>query len=125
VGGKGEGVPGEPAEEEEEEEEDQAPSKIVTAEATLTVRARVMTVDMEGRADARSLRTMLTRSAPRHLVLLQGTPQVCPPSLPCSLGGGGEGEKTREKERKRERERAWKGGGGVCLLGSAYMIVLL
>lgn len=53
--------------------------QVVTAEALVAVRAVVHTVDFEGRSDGRSVRTLLAQVAPRHLILVGGSPQV--PSL--------------------------------------------
>eukprot|EP00884_Botryococcus_braunii_P014685 jgi/Botrbrau1/23217/Bobra.0041s0061.1 len=69
-------IPTAPDDDEEEEEEEELPTKLVTAETSLTVRARVMCFDMEGRCDGRSLRTLLVSCAPRNLILLQGPSQV-------------------------------------------------
>ena len=40
----------------------------------LVLRARVIALDGDGRADGRSVRTIITHVAPRHLVLLHGAP---------------------------------------------------
>ena len=48
----------------------------------MAVRAAVHTVDFEGRSDGRSVRTLLAQVAPRHLILVGGSPQV--PSLVLS-----------------------------------------
>ena len=45
-------------------------------EASIEVRAQVMQLDYEGRSDGRSMHTILTHIAPRHLVLCHGSPQV-------------------------------------------------
>ena len=47
----------------------------------VAVRARVLALDYEGLADARSARTILQLVAPRHLVLAQGPPEVCARAL--------------------------------------------
>ena len=52
--------------------------QVVTAEALVAVRAAVRTVDFEGRSDGRSVRTLLAQVAPRHLVLVSGSPEVRP-----------------------------------------------
>ena len=38
------------------------------------LRARVMSLDGDGRADGRSVRTIVTHVAPRHLVIFHGAP---------------------------------------------------
>ena len=38
------------------------------------LRARVMSLDGDGRADGRSVRTIIQHVAPRHLVLFHGPP---------------------------------------------------
>ena len=53
-----------------------APSKIVTTDITVTVRARIACFDCQGRSDARSIREILVKVAPQQLVLLHGLPQV-------------------------------------------------
>ena len=71
-------ITGDVAKEGEESEQDEAgPTKVVTTEASIEVRARVMQLDYEGRSDGRSMHTILTHIAPRHLVLCHGSPQVC------------------------------------------------
>ena len=46
-------------------------------ELTLEVRARCMQLDYEGRSDGRSMHTILSHIAPRHLVLCHGSSKVC------------------------------------------------
>ena len=40
----------------------------------MPLRARVVALDFEGRSDGRSMRTIVTHIAPRHLVLFRGAP---------------------------------------------------
>ena len=65
-----------PKEGDESEQDEAKPTKVVTEELTLEVRARCMQLDYEGRSDGRSMHTILTHIAPRHLVLCHGSPQV-------------------------------------------------
>lgn len=53
-----------------------APSKIVTTDTTVTVRARIACFDCQGRSDAGSIREILVKVAPQQLILLHGLPQV-------------------------------------------------
>ncbi len=70
-------ITGDVAKEGEESEQDEAgPTKVVTTEASIEVRARVLQLDYEGRSDGRSMHTILAHIAPRHLVLCHGSPQV-------------------------------------------------
>lgn len=57
--------------------EAERPTKVVTADVAVTVRARVLQFDFEGRSDGRSIRTILTHIAPRHLILVHASPEVC------------------------------------------------
>lgn len=70
-------IMGEAAKEGDESEQDEArPTKVVTEELTLQVRARCAQLDYEGRSDGRSMATILTHIAPRHLVLCHGSTQA-------------------------------------------------
>ncbi|CAK0764272.1 hypothetical protein CVIRNUC_003141 [Coccomyxa viridis] len=70
-------ITGDVAKEGEESEQDEAgPTKVVTTEASIEVRARVLQLDYEGRSDGRSMHTILAHIAPRHLVLCHGSPQA-------------------------------------------------
>ena len=60
----------------------EAPSKVMTTETTVTVRARIACFDCQGRSDARSIQEILVKVAPQQLILLQGLPQV---NIPCTL----------------------------------------
>ncbi|PSC73960.1 cleavage and polyadenylation specificity factor subunit 2 [Micractinium conductrix] len=52
------------------------PTKVVSAPINVTVRARVLRFDFEGRSDGRSMRTMLAHVAPRQLILMHGAPEA-------------------------------------------------
>lgn len=54
----------------------EAPSKVMTTETTVTVRARIACFDCQGRSDARSIQEILVKVAPQQLILLQGLPQA-------------------------------------------------
>jgi Cft2 family RNA processing exonuclease len=54
----------------------EVPTKAVEVELTVAVRARVAAFDFEGRSDGRSMRTILTHVAPRHIILVHGSPKV-------------------------------------------------
>ena len=61
----------------------EAPSKIVTTDTTVNVRARIACFDCQGRSDARSIREILVKVAPQQLILLHGLPQVSIPAYAC------------------------------------------
>ena len=70
-------IMGEAPKEGDESEQDEArPTKVVTEELTLEVRAPCLQLDYEGRSDGRSMATILTHIAPRHLVLCHGSTQA-------------------------------------------------
>eukprot|EP00887_Chlorella_sp_A99_P003905 scaffold11.g3905.t1 len=52
------------------------PTKVVSAEATVALRARVLRFDYSGLADERSVRTILAHVAPRHCVLVHGSAEA-------------------------------------------------
>lgn len=52
---------------------EEAPDKVVVDTLKITLRAAVHVCDYEGRADGRSVRTLLTRVEPRKVVLVHGT----------------------------------------------------
>lgn len=54
----------------------EAPSKVVTTDTTVNVRARIACFDCQGRSDARSIREILVKVAPQQLILLHGLPQA-------------------------------------------------
>ena len=54
----------------------EAPSKIVTSDTRVDVRARIACFDLQGRSDGRSIREILVKVAPQQLILLHGLPQV-------------------------------------------------
>ncbi|KAL0041377.1 hypothetical protein WJX79_001220 [Trebouxia sp. C0005] len=72
---------GQLADDEDEDMDDapvqlEAPSKIVTTNTTVNVRARIACFDCQGRSDARSIREILVKVAPQQLILLHGLPQA-------------------------------------------------
>ncbi|DBA85072.1 TPA: hypothetical protein ACH3X2_005797 [Trebouxia sp. C0005] len=76
---------GQLADDEDEDMDDapvqlEAPSKIVTTNTTVNVRARIACFDCQGRSDARSIREILVKVAPQQLILLHGLPQVAIPA---------------------------------------------
>ena len=54
----------------------EAPSKIVTTNTNVNVRARVACFDCQGKSDARSIREILVQVAPQQLILIHAPPQV-------------------------------------------------
>ena len=56
----------------------EAPSKIVTTNTAINVRARVACFDCQGKSDARSIREILVQVAPQQLILIHALPQVRP-----------------------------------------------
>lgn len=73
--------PGEATEEdaeEDEEPEEEVPTKVVSEEVTVTVRAKLLRLDYDGRSDGRSMRMLLSHVAPRHLIIMHGSLQVDP-----------------------------------------------
>lgn len=60
----------------------EAPSKVVTTNTSIEVRARVACFDCRGKSDARSIREILVQVAPQQLILIHGLPQVS--CLHCS-----------------------------------------
>ncbi len=61
---------------EDSPEEEEVPTKVVFEDIKLPVHARLLLLDYDGRSDGRSMRLILGKVAPRHLVLVHGTPQV-------------------------------------------------
>ncbi len=53
-----------------------APTKLVSESLALGLAARVLRFDYDGRADGRSMRTMLAHVAPRRCILVHGNSQV-------------------------------------------------
>lgn len=58
------------------EEETKIPTKIVTTKINVNVQCVIKYIDFEGRADGRSIKTILTHVAPRKLVIVGGTPNA-------------------------------------------------
>lgn len=78
---------------------EERPTKIVTSEVELEVTCQVHTFDFEGRADGRSLRTILSHVAPRKLLVVHAPQEVRGVwILTSALAGGGRGT-TREREK--------------------------
>ncbi|KAK9816483.1 hypothetical protein WJX72_000827 [[Myrmecia] bisecta] len=59
--------------EEEEVEAEELPTKVVSRNVAIPVHARIVCFDFDGRSDGRSVRTILTHVAPRHLILVHGS----------------------------------------------------
>ena len=55
---------------------EEVPTKVVVEDTKLIVRAQLLQLDYDGRSDGRSMRLILSKVAPRHLVLMHGSPQV-------------------------------------------------
>lgn len=73
------GFPQDQGDEEMQQEEDQGeppPSKIVTHQRNVQLRARVMVLDFSGLSDVQSTAMILGNVAPRHLILVNGSEQV-------------------------------------------------
>lgn len=62
--------------ESQDEEDEEVPSRVVTSEVVVNVRAQVDSFDYEGLSDGHSVQTLLSNIAPRHLVLAYGSRQV-------------------------------------------------
>ena len=62
--------------EEDGPEREEVPTKVVVEDAVLAVHARLLQLDYDGRSDGRSMRLILGKVAPRHLVLVHGTSLV-------------------------------------------------
>ena len=54
----------------------EAPSKVVTTDTAVIVRARVACCDVQGRSDARSIQEILVKVAPQQLIILHGPTKV-------------------------------------------------
>lgn len=62
--------------ESDEELEKEIPTRVVSSEVVVNVRAQVATFNFEGLSDAHSMQTVLCNIAPRHLIITYGTTQV-------------------------------------------------
>ena len=62
--------------ESQDEEDEEVPSRVVTSEVVVNVRAQVDSFDYEGLSDGHSVQTLLSNIAPRHLVLAYGSRRV-------------------------------------------------
>ena len=60
----------------EDEDEETLPTRVVSSEVVVNVRAQVETFDFEGLSDMHSIQTLLANIAPRHLILAYGTLKV-------------------------------------------------
>ena len=56
-----------------EEEVQEAPTKLVSETREVHIRATILSVDFEGRADGKSVRTLITQTSPRRIVLVHGS----------------------------------------------------
>ena len=57
---------------EEEEEAQEVPTKLVSETREVHIRATILTVDFEGKADGKSVRTLITQSSPRRVMIVHG-----------------------------------------------------
>jgi len=57
---------------EEEEEVHEVPTKLVSETCEVIIRATILSIDFEGKADGKSVRTLITQTAPRRVVLVHG-----------------------------------------------------
>jgi len=57
----------------DEDEVQEAPTKLVSETREVNVRATILSVDFEGRADGKSVRTLITQTSPRRIVLVHGS----------------------------------------------------
>lgn len=57
--------------------DEEVPSKTVVADITVTVRCQCRWFDFSGRTDSRFMRHMISDMAPRHLVIVHGSPKAC------------------------------------------------
>lgn len=64
------------SEEEEDAEEEEVPTRVVSSEVNVNVRAQVESFDFEGLSDQHSVQTLLSNIAPRHLVIAYGSQKV-------------------------------------------------
>ncbi|KAL6127709.1 hypothetical protein ACLB2K_071072 [Fragaria x ananassa] len=55
---------------------DSRPSKVVSSELTVPVKCSLIDMDFEGRSDARSVKSILSHTAPLKLVLVHGTAEA-------------------------------------------------
>lgn len=62
--------------ESDEEMVEELPTRVVTSEVVVNVRATVNTFSFDGLTDQHSILTLLTKVAPRHLIVAFGSPQV-------------------------------------------------
>eukprot|EP00877_Chromochloris_zofingiensis_P014690 jgi/Chrzof1/9475/Cz04g04140.t1 len=60
----------------EEAVEDMVPTVVITEQQQITLAAKAMFFDFEGRADGRSMRTIVSQIAPRQLVLVHGSAEA-------------------------------------------------
>ena len=60
----------------DEESGEEVPTRVVSSDVVVNVRAQVETFDFEGLSDRHSLQNLLTNVAPRHLIIAYGAQQV-------------------------------------------------
>ena len=56
----------------EAEEDEEIPTKLVSEAVEVSVKATILTIDFEGKADGQSVRTLIEQAAPRQIVLVHG-----------------------------------------------------
>jgi hypothetical protein len=74
----------------DEEEVEEIPTRVVSSEVVVNVRAQVESYDFEGLSDCHSISTILNNVAPRHLVIAYATAQVAPPPPPPPTPSSGQ-----------------------------------
>ncbi|CAL8467688.1 g7226 [Coccomyxa elongata] len=74
--GRSAGLPMEMDIDEDGPDREEMPTKVVVEDTKLIVHAQLMQLDYDGRSDGRSMRLILSKVAPRHLVLMHGLPQA-------------------------------------------------
>lgn len=57
----------------EEEVEEEVPTKLVSETVEVDVKANILVIDFEGKADGQSVRTLIAQAAPRQVVLVHGS----------------------------------------------------
>jgi cleavage and polyadenylation specificity factor subunit 2 len=58
---------------EEEDIQEEIPTKIVSETLEVIVRATILSVDFEGKADGKSVRTLITQTSPRRVLIVHGS----------------------------------------------------
>lgn len=70
------GMEGELEIESNEDAEEAVPTKVVSTEMIVNVRAKVANFRFDGLSDGHSIQTILAKVAPRHLIITHGAPEV-------------------------------------------------